>query len=102
MLDALEKVRTGRNDVPLETVRITDCGLIEDKKTEKVGGGEKLKGEAKMNKLRMAYGEVDGDEIDLEDGENDVDESEKTDGKADAAVQLDASAKNGWPPSEPK
>eukprot|EP00956_Cyclotella_meneghiniana_P043969 scaffold296201_cov60-Cyclotella_meneghiniana.AAC.1 len=76
VLDALEKVRTGRNDRPVEQVEIVACGVIDEKKYKKVESeGDKLTGEAKKNKLLKAYGDggpADEDEIDLdeEDGKD--------------------------------
>lgn len=83
VLEKLEKVRTDRrNDRPLEEVRIVNCGIVGERKSNGVGGLN-LVGEAKMNKLMQAYGHVDpanatsvmadDDEIDLndEDGDND-------------------------------
>lgn len=82
VLEILEKVKTDRrNDRPLERVEISDCGVIDERRTNKSevgeGGTEKLVGEAKKKKLLQAYGQVQGegevdpaedfDEIDLEE-----------------------------------
>ena len=87
VLEKLEKVRTDRrNDRPLEEVRIVDCGIVGERKSNNLEGvgGLKLVGEAKMNKLMQAYGQVDpadatsvmadGDEIDLDDEDGDIED----------------------------
>ncbi len=102
VLDKLERVRTDRrSDRPLEAVKIVDCGIIDDyrnsslKSSDEIGGGNKLVGEAKKNKLLQAYGEVvshtvaaeaavDDDEIDLDDDDDDETKS--------AGNQLDCSS----------
>jgi cyclophilin family peptidyl-prolyl cis-trans isomerase len=82
VLEKLEKVRTDRrNDRPLEEVRIVDCGIVGKSNNLEGVGGLKLVGEAKMNKLMQAYGQVDpanatsvmadDDEIDLDDEDGD-------------------------------
>lgn len=79
VLDALERVRTGRGDRPVDGIVITDCGVIADrkKKSEK-GEGGKMSGEAKKNMLLKAYGDgpKDEDEIDLDEEEEAVEKTE--------------------------
>ena len=90
VLDKLERVRTDRrNDRPMEQVRITDCGIMDEKnnkstaqqKSDIEGGKQILAGEAKKNKLLQAYGEKnpteDDDEIDLDDDGEEEDEEEE-------------------------
>jgi len=80
VLEKMERVRTVRNDRPLETIRIVDCGIINEGKgtagnVNSEAGGNKLSGEEKKNKLMQAYGAnsktADEDEIDLDEEEDD-------------------------------
>lgn len=98
VLEKLERVRIDRkNDRPMEQVRIVDCGVIDEGKSARgagkvsEGGGSKLVGEAKKNKLLQAYGDVtpaDEDEIDLDEEDDDTDEkkNEKRDNASSSKV----------------
>lgn len=95
VLDKLERVRTDRrnNDRPMEQVKITDCGIMDEKNNKSTAqqksansnneGGKQqiLAGEAKKNKLLQAYGEKnpaeDDDEIDLDDDGEEEDEEDQ-------------------------
>ncbi len=85
VLDLLERVQTNRRrgDRPLETVRIVDCGIVDDGKKnnggrDEKGGVGKISAEEKKMKLMQAYGDAnpaaDDDEIDLdeEDGDDEL------------------------------
>ena len=103
VLDALEKVRTGRNDRPATQVVITDCGIVDEKKYQKAEcEGEKLSGEAKKNKLLRAYGDnpADEDEIDLDEDDNEAD----GEGPAENAAEedeIDIEDENDVPVEDP-
>mmetsp|Transcript_8904 Transcript_8904/g.20001 ORF Transcript_8904/g.20001 Transcript_8904/m.20001 type:complete len:531 (-) Transcript_8904:220-1812(-) len=103
VLEKLERVKTDRrSDRPLEQVKIVDCGVIEERKSARgagkvsEGGGSKLVGEAKKNKLLQAYGDVtpaaDEDEIDLDEEDDDMDDrkNEKRDNASSSKVAGDA------------
>lgn len=89
VLDSLERVQTNRRrgDRPLETVRIVDCGIVDDGKKYKVGKDKKgelgrMSAEEKKTKLMQAYGDVnpaaDDDEIDLDEDEEEEDDESPT------------------------
>jgi len=75
VLDALEKVSTGRDDRPKMVVKIIDCG---------VEGGSK--DDAATAKEAAAAAAKDGDEIDLDDDDDDDDGNEVGIGLAAAAA----------------
>ena len=95
VLEKMERVRTVRNDRPLETIRIVDCGIINEGKgtAENVNseaGGVKLSGEEKKNKLLQAYGAskevADDDEINLDEEEDAIYKNEKRDDTSSSKV----------------
>lgn len=111
VLDALEMVRTGRSDRPVERVEIVDCGIVEDKKYKKdVSEGDKLSGEAKKSKLLKAYGDNpadDEDEIDLDEEEDvgvapmDKTETTNTDAATPDDDEIDIEDENDEPEEDP-
>ncbi|KAL3771215.1 hypothetical protein ACHAW5_007517 [Stephanodiscus triporus] len=110
-LDGLERVGTDRrNGRPLEAVRIVDCGVVGGGRGGEgrrggagEGGGIKLVGEAKKNKLMQAYGDVDpaaeaataaaeGDEIDIDDEDDEMDSRDDEDRDDNASYKIASDA----------
>ncbi|KAL3790914.1 hypothetical protein ACHAWO_010911 [Cyclotella atomus] len=111
VLDALERVRTGRSDRPVDRVVITDCGVVDEKKkAAERGEADKLSGEAKKNKLLRAYvdGAADEDEIDLDEEEEAGSPGDKTETKPPTATEtthdddeIDIEDENDEPEEDP-
>lgn len=71
VLDALERVSTGREDRPKMVVRIVDCGVEGSGADNKVAAAS-----AEVSKVSAPAGAKDADEIDLDDDDDEEGEDE--------------------------
>ena len=92
VLDALERVSTGREDRPKMVVRIVGCGVEGSSADNKVAATS-----AEESKVSAPAGAKDADEIDLDDDDDDDDDDEEDEdgsGLKPPAQAPAASAKN--------
>ena len=88
-LQALEQIRTGRDDHPLEPLRIVDCGM--ENNLESTSSSSASKRDIKVA-ASVANASMDQDEIELndEDGDSDIDiDKDKDKNKGAGVVGVD-------------
>ena len=88
VLDALERVSTGREDRPKMVVRIVDCGV----EGGSSNGADDKVAAAEGSKISAPTGVKDADEIDLDDDDEDDEEDDEESGLKPPPKQAPAAA----------